>query len=235
MKSFARRAACALAACLAFAAAATAQEKKEEYDMGMTQLVLLSRAPDWKAEAAAPHVERAQRAYIDKLIEDGTVALAGTVAGEGDLREILVFKTDAPELVTEWVANSPAVKAGVLKAEVLKWYTARNYITPPRRPLARADYVFGILVRGPRWTPEETEETKKIQAGHMANIGRLSDEGKLVLAGPFEGGGERRGVFIFKVPTLEEAQKLTDTDPAVAAGRLKIQLHKWSVPEGMLR
>jgi len=235
MKSFAHRALCALAACLACAAAVAAQEKKEEYDMGVTQLVLLSRAPDWKAEAAAPHVERAQRAYIDKLIEDGTAALAGAVADDGDLREILVFKTDSPELVSEWVGNSPAVKAGVLKAEVLKWYTARNYITPPRRPLARSDYVFGILVRGPKWTAEETEETKKIQAGHMANIGRLSDEGKLVLAGPFEGGGERRGVFIFKVPTLEEAQRLTDTDPAVAAGRLKIQLHKWSVPAGMLR
>ena len=235
MKSFARRALCALAACLACAAAAAAQEKKEEYDMGVTQLVLLSRSPDWKAEAAAPHVEKAQRAYVERLIEDGTAALAGMVTGDGDLREILVFKADSPELVGEWVGNSPAVKAGVLRAEVLKWYTARNYITPPRRPVVRADYVFGILVRGPKWTAEETEETKKIQAGHMANIGRLSAERKLVLAGPFQDGGERRGVFIFKVPTLEEAQRLTDTDPAVAAGRLKIQLHKWSVPEGMLR
>jgi uncharacterized protein YciI len=235
MKRRAHRALCAVAAGLVFAAAAAAQEKKEEYDMGVTQLVLLSRAPDWKAEAAAPHVEKAQRAYVEKLIEDGTAALAGSVEGEGDLREVLVFKTDSPELVSEWVANSPAVKAGVLKSEVLKWYTARNYITPPRRPLTRTAYVFGILLRGPKWTAQETEETKKIQAGHMANIGRLSDAGKLVLAGPFEGGGERRGVFIFKVPTLEEAQRLTDTDPAVAAGRLKVQLYKWSVPAGMLR
>ena len=236
MKSFVHRAILAIAACLVFGTAAAAQEeKKEEYDMGLTQLVLLSRAPDWKAEAAAPHVEKAQRAYVERLIEDGTAALAGSVAGDGDLREILVFKTDSAELAGEWVRNSPAVKAGVLRAEVLKWYVARNYITPPRRPLARSDYVFGILVRGPKWTPEENEETKKLQAGHMANIGRLAREGKLVLAGPFEDGGERRGVFIFKVPTLEEAQRLTDTDPAVAAGRLRIQLHRWSVPEGMLR
>lgn len=235
MKSLARRATLALAACLVFGTAAVAQEKKEEYDMGLMQLVLLSRAPGWEAEADAPHVERAQRAYVERLIEDGTAALAGTVAGDGDLREVLVFKTDSAELASEWVRNSPAVKAGVLKSEVLKWYAARNFITPPRRPLARTDYVFGILVRGPRWTAEETEETKKIQAGHMANIGRLAREGKLVLAGPFEDGGERRGVFIFKVPTLEEAQRLTDTDPAVAAGRLKIELHRWSVPEGMLR
>jgi hypothetical protein len=28
---------------------------------------------------------------------------------------------------------------------------------------------------------------------------------------------------------------LTDTDPAVIAGRLKIVLYQWSVPKGMLR
>ena len=69
----------------------------------------------------------------------------------------------------------------------------------------------------------------------MANINRLSEAGKLVLAGPFIDGGERRGVFIFKVETLEEAQALTETDPAVKAGRLKIELHRWAVPKGTLK
>jgi hypothetical protein len=49
----------------------------------------------------------------------------------------------------------------------------------------------------------------------MANINRLAETGKLVLAGPFVDGGDRRGVFIFKVDSLGEAQALTDTDPAV--------------------
>ncbi|PYV91117.1 MAG: hypothetical protein DMG05_08055, partial [Acidobacteria bacterium] len=70
--------------------------------------------------------------------------------------------------------------------------------------------------------------------GHLANINRLAEAGKLVLAGPFYGDGDRRGVFIFKVDSLAEAQALTDTDPAVIAGRLKIVLHRWSVPKGML-
>ena len=93
---------------------------------------------------------------------------------------------------------------------------------------------IGLLVRGPSWTPEVTEETKQLQEGHMANINRLADLGKLVLAGPFGGGGDRRGVFIFKGTTLEEAQALTDTDPAVQAGRLQIRLYPWRVPRGVL-
>jgi uncharacterized protein YciI len=68
----------------------------------------------------------------------------------------------------------------------------------------------------------------------MANINRLAEAGKLVLAGPFVDGGDRRGIFIFKVGSLSEAQALADTDPAVIAGRLKIVLYQWSVPKGML-
>ena len=71
---------------------------------------------------------------------------------------------------------------------------------------------LAFWVRGSKWTKEQTEETKKIQEGHMANINRLAETGKLVLAGPFVDGGDRRGVFIFKIDSLSEAQALTDTD-----------------------
>jgi uncharacterized protein YciI len=74
----------------------------------------------------------------------------------------------------------------------------------------------------------------RIQQAHLANIARLSKEGKLVLAGPFVDDGDRRGVFFFKVGKLAEAQALADTDPAVIAGRLKVELHLCSVPKGML-
>ena len=63
---------------------------------------------------------------------------------------------------------------------------------------------------------------------------QLAEAGKLVLAGPFVDGGERRGVFILKVDSLSEAQALTDTDPAVITVRLKIILQRWAVPKGML-
>src|ERR1700752_4210264 len=46
-------------------------------------------------------------------------------------------------------------------------------------------YFVGILKRGPKWTAEVTEETKKLQEGHMANIRKMADAGKLLVAGPF--------------------------------------------------
>jgi uncharacterized protein YciI len=177
---------------------------------------------------------RSKRAYTEGLITSGKLALWGEVESEGSLREIGVVRTESIEEARTMTQFFPAVKARMLKAEVLSWYAARNLIKPVQAPLTRSDYVFGLLVRPPKSTTEQTEETKKIQEGHMANINRLAETGKLVLAGPFVDGGDRRGVFIFKVDSLSEAQALTDTDPAVIAGRLKVVLHKWSVPKGML-
>jgi uncharacterized protein YciI len=209
-------------------------QQKPKYDMGTMQMVFLSQSPEWKARDRAEQIHKEHHEYVESLITNGKLALAGEVTGEGDLREILVVKNESIEETRQIAQLFPAVKAGMLKADVLSWYAARNLIKPPSVPLTRSNYVFGVLVRGPKSTKEQTEETKKIQEGHMANINRLAETGKLVLAGPFVDGGDRRGVFIFKVDSLGEAQALTDTDPAVIAGRLKVVLHRWSVPKGML-
>jgi uncharacterized protein YciI len=87
-------------------------------------------------------------------------------------------------------------------------------------------YVMAFLKRGPQ-RDQDSITAAEIQKGHMANINRLAEEGKLVVAGPFEDDGEIRGIFIFNVATLEEAQALTSTDPAVQSGRLIMELHPW--------
>jgi uncharacterized protein YciI len=56
---------------------------------------------------------------------------------------------------------------------------------------------------------------------------RMADDGKLVIAGPFMDDTEVRGLYIFDVATIEEAKALTETDPAVQAGRLTMELHPW--------
>jgi uncharacterized protein len=87
-------------------------------------------------------------------------------------------------------------------------------------------YVMAFLVAGPN-RDQDAATAQALQAGHMATIRRLADEGKLVLAGPFLDGGELRGIYIFNVETVEEAEALASTDPAIQAGRLALQLHPW--------
>ncbi len=66
-----------------------------------------------------------------------------------------------------------------------------------------------------------------LQQAHLANIQKMGESGKLLLAGPFTDNGDLRGLFVFRVSTLEEAKNLAETDPAVQAGRLRIELRPW--------
>lgn len=94
-------------------------------------------------------------------------------------------------------------------------------------------YYMAFLKKGPKWSPEETEETKKVQAAHLANIQKLVDEGKMILAGPFLDEWEVRGIFVYKVDSMEEAIELTKLDPAVLSGRLSLEVHPWYSAKGI--
>jgi uncharacterized protein YciI len=87
-------------------------------------------------------------------------------------------------------------------------------------------YVMAFLKAGPNRDQDSTTAAN-LQTAHLENIGRLAEAGKLSLAGPFMDNGEMRGIYIFNVTTIEEAKKLTETDPAIQAGRLEMELHPW--------
>lgn len=87
-------------------------------------------------------------------------------------------------------------------------------------------YVMALLKKGPN-RDQDSVTAAQIQKGHMDNINRMAEEGKLVVAGPFFDDWEVRGIYIFNVETVEEAQALTNTDPAIQAGRLVMELHPW--------
>jgi uncharacterized protein YciI len=87
-------------------------------------------------------------------------------------------------------------------------------------------YVIALLKKGPNRT-QPPDEAKRLMQAHLANIGRLADEGSLVVAGPFLDDGPLSGIYIFKVDTVEAARALTETDPAIKAGRLEMELHPW--------
>ena len=87
-------------------------------------------------------------------------------------------------------------------------------------------YVLAFLKRGPNRN-QDSAEAEALQQAHLDNIMKMADEGKLVVAGPFMDDGDVRGIYIFNVATVEEAEALTKTDPAIIAGRLTMELHPW--------
>ena len=127
------------------------------------------------------------------------------------------------------IACEPQVKVNVdAKAEAEETMT---YDSTLAAKLGADDYgmkkyVMAFLKAGPN-RDQDSVTAAQLQRAHLDNIFRLADEGKLVLAGPFLDGGDLKGVYVFNVTTIEEAKALTESDPAVQAGRFVMELHTW--------
>jgi uncharacterized protein YciI len=87
-------------------------------------------------------------------------------------------------------------------------------------------YVFVLLKTGPRRVPDGAERDEMFR-GHMANINRLAAEGKLVLAGPFDGVEGWRGMFVLATDDIEEAKRLVATDPVIQKGEMVAEYRKY--------
>ncbi len=88
------------------------------------------------------------------------------------------------------------------------------------------NYILVVLKTGLKRVPDGKERDEMF-AGHFANMKRLAAEGKLVLAGPFDGVDGWRGLFVFAVADIEEARKLVATDPVIIKGEMVAEYHKW--------
>lgn len=97
--------------------------------------------------------------------------------------------------------------------------------------LIMQQYFIAFLKRGENRSQDKTA-ADSIQALHMAHLGRMYELGYADISGPFGDDGDIRGITIYNVPTLQMADSLANMDPAVQAGRLKIEVHPWWAAKG---
>jgi uncharacterized protein YciI len=116
------------------------------------------------------------------------------------------------------------INASVFDAKLAKELGADEY--------GMKAYVMAFLKVGPNRERSE-EESAQLQRAHLENIKRMAKEGKLLVAGPFLDEGELRGIYIFNVETVEAAKALSETDPAIQAGSLVLELKPWYGPAGL--
>jgi uncharacterized protein YciI len=89
-------------------------------------------------------------------------------------------------------------------------------------------YFLVILKTGTNNTTDKTLINESFR-GHMENINRLVEEGKLIVAGPI-GKNEKnyRGIFILNnVTTIDDARELLQTDLAIKNGLLDYEIFTW--------
>ena len=134
-----------------------------------------------------------------------------------------------------WVDADPAVKAGLFTPEMHPWFS-QDIFKKANSPLKFDTVYLAFLKKGPnrKEGDGETPEVQELQKAHLANINRLAGLKKLIVAGPFGDDGNLRGIFVFRVGSLQEARDLCATDPMIKIGRLVVELNPWRVPEGVL-
>jgi uncharacterized protein len=212
-----------------------ATKAESEHKMVEFHLALLKHGPKWTAtdspETTRLHQQHVE--YVMSLLISGKAILAGPFTDGGEIDGVFVFRAQTAAEAKAWAEADPSIAAGFRIAEMHPWWS-EDIFKKPAVPMKLTPMYLCFLTRGDKWTPEKTPATQAIQDGHMANIRRLADLKKLIAAGPFGDDGRLRGIFVFRVASLGEAKVLTETDPAVQAGRLALEIHPWLVPEGVL-
>jgi uncharacterized protein YciI len=226
-------------ALLAVPQAAATQEPAVE--MMTYQMVLLKKGPN-----PAPSTPEAQKAMQDahlaalaELNRKRVNLLYGPVVVDADLRGIAILDTPSADEAKRLFADDPFVKAGVMVAEVRPWYGPKNWFHAPASydvstPASLEPLILGFLVRGPN-TGQEPAAAAEIQKGHLAYMDSLHKQGSLLVAGPFGDTLPARGLVIYRVKTVAEAQALAAGDPAVKAGRLVLEAYPWMTFRGILK
>ena len=89
-------------------------------------------------------------------------------------------------------------------------------------------YFLVILKKGTNTTTDK-EFINNCFRGHMDNINRLVKEKKLIIAGPLgKNDNDYRGIFILdNIVTIEEANEILQTDPAIINNLLEFEIFTW--------
>jgi len=215
---------------------------------GMTEYYvgLLQRGPKWTA-ARTPETQAVQAGHMthmNQLAADGLLVGAGPVAGDGNLRGVLILAGGSPDALRQRVEQDPAVRAGRLVLSLHKWLGPKDvgqaYVNEHKaNPNAKDEmllYQLAVLSKTAQWVPATTPELQDLQKRHLAHIANLEAKGTLVAAGPFlDNNDEIRGIVVF-APGISESggRAALSADPAVQAGRLLLTFHAWYVARGVL-
>ncbi|WP_066402341.1 YciI family protein [Flavisolibacter tropicus] len=92
-------------------------------------------------------------------------------------------------------------------------------------------YWLVFLKKGPNRNQSKAD-SEKIQAAHLANITRLHEQGKIIMAGPIGNENDVLGIFIMDGKDSTQIASYVAGDSAVITGRLRFEILPWWTAKG---
>lgn len=226
-------------ACFLVAAPLIGAQPKEEPKPKMVQfqMAFLKLGPKWESTKLEERESILKQHQVTALamLKSGKAIIISSIGHDPDRVVIFILRAQSAAEAKAWVDVDAAVEAGLYIAEMHPWWS-EDIFKKPNSPLALETVYLGFLKKGPnrKEGDGETPEIQELQKAHIANITRLAELKKLVMAGPFGDDGNLRGIFVFRVASMKEAEELAATDPMIKIGRLRLELHEWKVPAGVI-
>ena len=96
-------------------------------DMRYYVMVFLHTGPTKPADLEQEKsLQKAHMANMERLHAEGKLILAGPFKNGGDLEGLFLFDTESLEDAKAWCDGDPAIAYGSLRADLVKWYSAKG-------------------------------------------------------------------------------------------------------------
>jgi len=221
-----------LATCLASAIPAASQAASDNHSSRVYHIVFLKRDPARKplSKEEGERIQSAHMANILAMADRGVLVAAGPFDDTPPvISGVFFFTTPSVEEARKVAEADPTVTEHRNTVEVLAWHGPaglgeeyrRLHKEKPDTPVDMGVHPFVILRRGAH-EPDAT-----LMAQHAAYWAKLRADGKVLAAGAVEGDSSVAGIVIFDRIPDAEAASLAAADPAVSAGVLTVEAHRW--------
>lgn len=218
---------------IALALAAAAQETTSLY-----YVVFLRPDPARKplSKEEGERIQNAHMANIHKMAEDGLLAAAGPFENDPPpVSGIFVMKAKSLDEARRIAGEDPTVREHRNTIDIHPWRATagigdeyfRLHKEHPETPENMGVQPLMILTRGPKWQGADIEQRTVLLANHLSYIEELHRAGKLAAAGNVERDPDMIGIVVFHRIPIEEARQAMAEDPAVKAGLVSIEAHRW--------
>ena len=208
---------------------------------------IIRKGANWSADAPAKLQEMAKKNAEPwrQAIIDGSLVGVARVVDPAEIVSVLFFKKQTDEVMKAMAANAPAVKAGLVKAEVQEvWGTkglgmglsdkaaADSTLTAKKETYYMVYTTEGEELVGRFGIPE----TRKATDEQIQYLYGLHKGGRMKYFGVFTDMAQKvRGFGIFKTATEKEALELMAKSPSVQKGLLDAGVKTVEVAEGTLK
>ncbi|HUK15531.1 MAG TPA: YciI family protein [Bryobacteraceae bacterium] len=222
-------------AALFFAPAAPPADSTEVY-----YLVFLRPDPARKplAKDEGERIQAAHMANIRGMAQRGVLVAAGPFDDQPTtISGIFIFRTSSLEEARRIAAQDPTVLEHRNLVEVHAWRGPKGigdeyfrlHKEKPDTPEGMGVQPLFLIYHGPRWT-----DAAQPLSEHAAYLEWLHREGKLAMKGSTEANDELTAMVVFNRISDDEARRLMAADPAVKAGILQPEFHRWWCAEHVM-